>query len=139
MTYTEAALLGVVLALALDQLARTRLVRRRAFWAAYAIVLFFQLVVNGLLTGLRIVRYDPAQIVGPRIVFAPVEDLLFGFALVLSTLVVWVALGRTGRFSDGRAGRGRPGPDHDPRPAHDADAPPRPAGRTRRSRLPRSR
>jgi hypothetical protein len=31
-----------------------------------------------------------------RIVFAPVEDLLFGFALVVLTQVLWVWLGRRG-------------------------------------------
>ncbi|MBE7188483.1 lycopene cyclase domain-containing protein [Jatrophihabitans endophyticus] len=93
MSYTVAALLGVLGAVVLDQLLGTRLLARKAFWAAYAIVLFFQLVVNGLLTGLRIVRYDPAQIIGAHVVFAPVEDLLFGFALVLATLVLWVRLG----------------------------------------------
>ena len=38
---------------------RTTLVRRRVFWVSYAIVVAFQLVVNGILTGLSIVRYDP--------------------------------------------------------------------------------
>lgn len=94
MTYTLAAVLGVLVAAVLDQAVGTRLLRRKAFWAAYGIVLFFQLVVNGLLTGLRIVRYDPHRILGLRVVFAPVEDLLFGFALVLVTLVLWVRLGR---------------------------------------------
>jgi lycopene cyclase domain-containing protein len=41
-----------------------------------------------------VVTYDPAAIAGPRIVHAPVEDLLFGFALVLLTLSLWVRLGR---------------------------------------------
>ena len=105
MSYTQAALLGVVLAVALDvAVARTRLVTRAAFWASYAIVLFFQLVVNGILTGVRIVRYDPDQILGPRIVFAPLEDLLFGFALVLTTLALWVWAGR-GANAASRAGR----------------------------------
>jgi lycopene cyclase domain-containing protein len=95
MTYTLAAGLGVLGALVLDLVAmRTRLVRRRAFWTAYAIVLFFQLVVNGLLTGLKIVRYDSDAILGWRIAYAPVEDLLFGFAMVLMTLTIWVWLGR---------------------------------------------
>lgn len=97
MSYTVTAVIGVLVAVAIDQLVGTKLIRRKAFWAAYGIVLFFQLVVNGLLTGLRIVRYDPDRIVGARIVFAPVEDLLFGFSLVLVTLVVWVRLGRTSR------------------------------------------
>ena len=95
MSYTLAVLLAVVAAAALDlAVLRTRLLRRRAFWVAYAIVLFFQLIVNGLLTGLRIVRYDRHVILGWRIAYAPVEDVLFGFALVLATLSLWVWAGR---------------------------------------------
>ena len=95
MTYTLAAVIGVVVAVLLDlAVLRTGLLLRPAFWTAYAVVLFFQLIVNGLLTGLRIVRYAPDQILGTRIAYAPVEDLLFGFALIVVTLTVWVALGR---------------------------------------------
>lgn len=89
------ALIGAGLAAVVDQLVlRTNLLRRKAFWMAYAIVACFQLVVNGLLTGLRIVRYDPRRIIGWRIVYAPVEDLLFGFAMVTVTLALWVWWGR---------------------------------------------
>ncbi len=95
MTYTLAAALGVLAAVVLDlAVLRTALLTRRAFWTAYAIVLAGQLVVNGILTGLPIVSYDRAAIVGWRLVYAPVEDLLFGFALVLATLSVWVWWGR---------------------------------------------
>ena len=111
MTYTQLALLGVVAVVVLDlAVLRTRLLRRRVFWSSYAIVVFFQLVTNAMLTGLRIVRYDGAAIVGSstpvdapppflgdgRIAFAPFEDLLFGFALVVLTQVLWVWLGRRG-------------------------------------------
>ncbi|MCA1712038.1 MAG: lycopene cyclase domain-containing protein [Actinobacteria bacterium] len=95
MTYTQAALLGVAGTIALDLFVlRTRLLAKRLFWTAYAIVLFFQLVTNGILTGRNIVTYDPVAITGLRIVFAPVEDLLFGFALVVQTLSWWVWWGR---------------------------------------------
>jgi lycopene cyclase domain-containing protein len=104
MTYTALAVVGVLAAVALDRWgARTRLTTTRTWWAAYAIIVFFQLLTNGWLTGRRIVRYDPDTIVGDgrvrllgagRIVYAPVEDLLFGFGLVLTTCVVWVWLGR---------------------------------------------
>ncbi len=111
MTYTQLAVLGVVAVVVLDlAVLRTRLLRRRVFWTAYAIVVFFQLVTNAMLTGLRIVRYDGAAIVGSstpvdapppflgdgRIAYAPFEDLLFGFALVVLTQVLWVWLGRRG-------------------------------------------
>jgi lycopene cyclase domain-containing protein len=96
-SYTQLALLGVAGAVLVDTvLLRTWLVRRRTYWTAYAIVLFFQLVTNGILTGFDIVRYDPAAIVGWRIAFAPVEDLLFGYAMVTLTLSTWVWLGRKG-------------------------------------------
>ncbi len=98
MTYTQAALLGVAATVVLDLVVlRTRLLARKAFWTAYAIIVFFQLVTNGILTGRDIVTYDPEVITGVRVVFAPVEDLLFGFALVVQTLSWWVFWGRRAR------------------------------------------
>lgn len=95
MTYTLLALTGVVVAVLVDLvLLRTRLLRRRIYWTAYTIVLFFQLLMNGVLTGRRVVTYDPDVILGVRVVWAPVEDLLFGFAMVTATLSTWVWLGR---------------------------------------------
>jgi lycopene cyclase domain-containing protein len=75
-------------------LLRTRMVTRRVFWVAYVIVIVFQLLMNGVLTGLDVVTYDPAAVWGPRIAYAPVEDLLFGFALVTLTLASWAAVNR---------------------------------------------
>jgi lycopene cyclase domain-containing protein len=104
-TYTQLAVLGVAAALVLDgAVLRTRLVRRRAFWVAYAIVLVFQLLSNGVLTGRGVVRYDGQAVLGARLAYAPVEDLLFGFALVLLTQATWVWLGRRQAARD-RAGR----------------------------------
>lgn len=111
MTYTQIAVVAVLLVVAVDLwVFRTRLVTRKAFWVSYAIIFFFQLITNGMFTGFGIVQYDGAFIIGStsptegpppmfgdgRISFAPVEDLLFGFALILLTLVMWVWLGRRG-------------------------------------------
>jgi len=111
MTYTGLAVTAVVLVAVLDQLVlRTRLLGRRAFWTSYAIVLFFQLLTNAMFAGLGVVRYDGDAVLGGsspttgpppflgdgRIAFAPVEDLAFGFALVLATVSGWVAWGRRG-------------------------------------------
>lgn len=95
MTYTAAALLGVAGAVIVDLFVlRTRLLWGRVFWATYPIIVFFQLISNGILTGRGVVRYDPDAIVGLRLVYAPIEDLVFGFALVLLTLSVWTWWGR---------------------------------------------
>ena len=97
MTYTAAAVLGVLVAVALDLFVlRVRLLGRVVFWATYPLILFFQLLSNGILTGRNIVMYDPGAILGWRIVHAPVEDLLFGFAMVLLTLDLWIWWGRRG-------------------------------------------
>lgn len=107
MSYTAAALLGVLAAALVDLVGlRTRLLTRAVFWATYPVIILFQLISNGILTGRDIVRYDPAAIIGLRIVFAPVEDLLFGFALVLFTLSLWVWHGRRGVQRTPAAGDG---------------------------------
>jgi lycopene cyclase domain-containing protein len=93
MTYTAAAAVGVLCAGTLDVLLlRTRLILGRVFWCSYPIVLGFQLLSNGVLTGRGVVLYNPSAILGLRLVNAPVEDLAFGFALVLASLSLWTFL-----------------------------------------------
>ena len=95
MSYPAAVVLGVAAALVMDLVVlRTHLLRRKAFWTSYAICLVFQLLVNGVLTGQRLVTYSRDAIAGPRLAYAPVEDLAFGFSLVLQTLAWWVWWGR---------------------------------------------
>ena len=99
MSYSALAVTSVVLVLLVDLVVlRTRMVTRRVFWVAYAIIVFFQLLMNGVLTGLGIVRYDPDTIWGPRIAYAPVEDLLFGFSLIVLTLATWAAVNRRAKI-----------------------------------------
>jgi lycopene cyclase domain-containing protein len=103
MSYSWLCVVALLGSTACDVLVlKTFLLRRKAFWMAYAILFVFQLLVNGLLTGLRIVRYDPGAITGLRLAYAPIEDLGFGFALILLTLSCWVWLNR--RAADGEQG-----------------------------------
>jgi lycopene cyclase domain-containing protein len=102
MTYTALAVVAVPLAFVLDRwVLRTKLTGTRSWWLAYAIVVVFQLLTNGWLTGREIVQYDGSAIIGSghvtavgygRLLYAPVEDLAFGFALVLTSCAVWVRL-----------------------------------------------
>ncbi|SFK60604.1 lycopene cyclase domain-containing protein [Geodermatophilus ruber] len=95
MSYSALAVTSVVAVLVVDLFVyRTRMVTRPVFWVAYAIIVTFQLLMNGVLTGLEVVTYDPGAIWGPRIVYAPVEDLLFGFAMITLTLASWAAVNR---------------------------------------------
>ncbi len=98
MSYTQIAIDAVILSLLLDLFAlKTALIRRKVFWTSYAIILPFQLLTNWWLTSRNIVMYNAHEIIGKRIASAPVEDLLFGFALILSVQALWVFFGRKAR------------------------------------------
>lgn len=89
-----AAVVAVVLAELF--LLRTGLFRRPAYWITIAIVTAFQIPVDGWLTKLSapIVRYAPQHVTGWRFPWdIPVEDFLFGYALVTAVLLVWERTG----------------------------------------------
>ena len=91
--YTAPAVLAVAVVCALElAVLHTGLFRRRAYWVSMLIVLGFQIPVDGWLTKLSapIVIYDNHQTSGLRFPFdIPVEDFLFGFALVTAVLLLW--------------------------------------------------
>ncbi len=97
MEYTWAAVGGVVTVVLLELWwLRTGIFRTATFWVAYGIVVFFQVLVDGWLTKLSapIVIYDEDRFTGWRVPLdVPVEDYLFGFALVTLTILLWVRLG----------------------------------------------
>ena len=93
MNYTQLAIFAVLCAIIFDlYISEVLLLRRRVFWTSYAIIIAFQLLTNWWLTSRNIVIYDPNVITGIRIASAPVEDLLFGFALVLGVLSNWIRI-----------------------------------------------
>ena len=95
MSYTQLALLSVPLVILFDfYITKSSVLSRKSFWNAYAIMLFFQIITNWWLTSREIVSYSPDAIWGPRIASAPVQDLLFGFSLILITLDNWVTVTR---------------------------------------------
>lgn len=91
--YTLPAALAVVIVCAAElTVLRTGLFRRPAYWLSMLIVLGFQVPVDGWLTKLSspVVIYDDRQISGLRFPFdIPVEDFLFGFAMVTTVLLLW--------------------------------------------------
>jgi len=101
MTYSQIAVTAAIIAIIIDlTLSSQPLLKRRAFWASYAIILPFQLLTNWWLTSRNIVMYSPDAIWGVRVASAPAEDLLFGFALILGVMGIWEYLGRHGISRD---------------------------------------
>ena len=101
MTYSQIAVTAAIIAIIIDLTVSSQpLLKRRAFWASYSIILPFQLLTNWWLTSRNIVMYSPDAIFGLRIASAPAEDLLFGFALILSVMGIWEYQGRRGVSRD---------------------------------------
>jgi lycopene cyclase domain-containing protein len=96
--YTVAAVTAVVLVLALERFVlRTGLLRTAEYWVTMLIVIGFQCLVDGWLTKLDrpIVRYAPDAITGVRFPWdVPIEDFLFGLALLTAVLLLWERAGQ---------------------------------------------
>lgn len=91
--YTVPAVVAVIVVIVLElAILRTGLFRRAAYWISMAIVLGFQIPVDGWLTKLSapIVIYDEQHTSGVRFPLdIPVEDFLFGWAMVTAVLLLW--------------------------------------------------
>lgn len=91
--YTLPALVAAALVCGWElAILRTGLFHRPGYWLSMIIVLSFQILVDGWLTKLTapMVLYDPAHITGIRFPWdIPVEDFLFGFAMVTAVLLLW--------------------------------------------------
>ena len=108
MTYIQIGIIYVVASIIFDlYIVRTKVLKLKVFWISYAIVLFFQFVTNGFLTKNLIVRYNEFAILGGdytnstppmlgdgRLFYAPVQDVFFGFSMILFTISIWIYLGK---------------------------------------------
>ncbi len=108
MTYLQIGIIYCLLAIIVDLfILKTKVLKLKMFWISYIIILFFQFLTNGVLTRFLIVRYNdfatiggdyatkvPPMIGDGRLFFAPVEDVFFGFSMILLTVSIWIWLGR---------------------------------------------
>jgi len=96
--YTLPAIVAVVVVCVLElAVLRTGLFRKPAYWISMVIVVGFQILTDGWLTKLSapIVIYNEDHTSGLRFPWdIPVEDFLFGWALVTAVLLLWVKQGQ---------------------------------------------
>lgn len=90
MIYADIALNAVLVAVVFDLfILKSQMMTKGIFWLTYSLILPFQLLTNWWLTSNEIVMYADSEIMGKRLAGAPVEDLLFGFSMILLTLSAW--------------------------------------------------
>lgn len=96
--YTVSVVIGLIVVVVLELAwLRTGIFRTARYWASMAIVITFQVLVDGLLTrgSEPVVAYDDSQNLGIRLPPGiPIEDFAFGFALCTAVLLIWVRLTR---------------------------------------------
>lgn len=92
--YTLAAVVWLIAAGVAAGLAGTRpwgLLGERRTWVTLVVFGGFTIVFDIVLTGLPIVTYGDEHLSGIRLGPMPIEDLLYGLALVLTALTAFVA------------------------------------------------
>lgn len=106
--YSAFCAVALLITFVLERVLGTGLLRDRRFWIALGIVGVFQLLVDGWLTCRPIVTYEEVQFSSVRFgcspadplprsgrrLGMPVEDLVFGFAMITQGLQWWVWWGR---------------------------------------------
>jgi len=110
--YTFPAVVSVLAVCALElRVLHTGLFRSPGYWISMLIVLGWQIPIDGWLTKLSapIVIYEQRHTSGLRFPWdIPVEDFLFGWALVTAVLLLWVKQGQVkqGQVKQGQGKQG---------------------------------
>ena len=93
LSYTQITVYALILSVLFDMLInKDSMLATLRFWISYGIIVPFQLVTNWWLTSREIVMYNPDSIIGLRVAGAPIEDLIFGFAMILAVMAMWEML-----------------------------------------------
>ena len=97
LSYTQITVYALIITVFFDMfVTKNSLLSTLRFWLSYAIIVPFQLITNWWLTSREIVVYNPDAIIGLRLAGAPIEDLIFGFAMILAVMSLWERLLRKG-------------------------------------------
>ena len=90
LSYTQITVYALILTIFFDMfITKNSLLSTLRFWFSYLIILPFQLLTNYWLTSREIVIYNSEAIIGLRLAGAPIEDLIFGFAMILAVMSLW--------------------------------------------------
>ncbi|MBK7105166.1 MAG: lycopene cyclase domain-containing protein [Ignavibacteriae bacterium] len=87
--YTAISLTILIASIIIDKTYGAKLFRRKLFWIYISIVSVFTFIFNGYLTWRPIVTYNEIYQLGFRIFTIPIEDFLFGYALIILSTTIF--------------------------------------------------
>lgn len=93
--YTRLAFLSCAAFLVLTLAVKPSLLQSSHTWEYFIFSFLAFLIVNGILTGLPVVLYNPKAILGFRVITIPVEDFFYNFSFLGFNLLLyrWLAEG----------------------------------------------
>jgi lycopene cyclase domain-containing protein len=96
LSYTQITVYALIMSIFFDMfVTKNSLLSTIRFWLSYTIIFPFQLITNWWLTSREIVVYNSDAIIGLRLAGAPIEDLIFGFAMILAVMSMWETMLRS--------------------------------------------
>jgi lycopene cyclase domain-containing protein len=88
--YTLLAIAGVLIVIFIDLvILKTRLILTKKFWLFWCVMFILIFIINGYLTWRPIVLYGEEYYLGIRLFTIPIEDFLYGFALLSLNISIW--------------------------------------------------
>ncbi|MFZ1291132.1 MAG: lycopene cyclase domain-containing protein [Melioribacteraceae bacterium] len=87
--YTAISLTILIASIIIDKIYGAKLFRNKLFWIYFLIVTAFTTIFNGYLTWRPIVTYNELYQIGFRIFTIPIEDFLFGYALIILVTTIF--------------------------------------------------
>ncbi|MBK8944362.1 MAG: lycopene cyclase domain-containing protein [Ignavibacteriae bacterium] len=87
--YTAISLAILIASFFIDKTYGAKLFRRKLFWIYISIVSVFTFIFNGYLTWRPIVTYNEIYQLGFRVFTIPIEDFLFGYALIILSTTIF--------------------------------------------------
>lgn len=99
MEYTLAIVLAMIGLIFLDRQLKTHVLRvnNHPLWGAAIVFALFQFVLDNYFTSRGLWMFNSNQMVGVFIPFIPIENILYGFELLLLAIILYEFFARSGR------------------------------------------
>lgn len=90
--YTAFALMALSVSFFIDLFLKTTITTQKRFYTFLGLTSIFMLIFNGYLTARPVVMYDAAYQLDWRVGTIPIEDFIYGYALIVLVVVVYEKL-----------------------------------------------